>query len=216
MALYNLSEVQNFGFNETEIQKVEERLNITLPKSLKQYYLTLGKNKAINETFNRLLPPDQIDFTDNKYLVFYEENQAVVIWGIQEKDLSSDNPKVYASYDNERAEWILDSDTTENFLLSMAYWNGVLGGLKYTANVSKELSQEVINKVEQNWKEQKDITQQMLRFFTNDNLEILVLTTDHGQGINGLYIGSNDKERYEGIIKKLDIKWDYRSDQDGK
>jgi hypothetical protein len=212
--LYNISNNESYGFNELEIEKAEKRLNIILPKSLRQYYLSLGKNKAINETFNHLLLPDQIDFTDDKYLIFYEENQAVVLWGIYEKDFSSNNPKIYGSYDNERSEWFLDSENTEDFLLSMAYWNGVLGGLKYTANVSEDLDQEIINKIEQNWKEQKNITQQMLRFFTNDNLEILVFTTDHDKSINGLYIGSNDKEKYEDIIKKLDIEWDYRSDQD--
>jgi hypothetical protein len=47
--LYSLSKDENHGYNEDIIIELEKRLNIKLPKTLKDYYLQLGKNWDINE-----------------------------------------------------------------------------------------------------------------------------------------------------------------------
>ncbi|MBD2768092.1 hypothetical protein IC235_09340 [Hymenobacter sp. BT664] len=77
--LYHLSDDENFGFSKADIAEVEKRLNIELlPQELRSYYLTLGKNKNINYSHNRLLKPDStIGFSNHWYLIFYKENQAV-------------------------------------------------------------------------------------------------------------------------------------------
>ena len=217
--LYGLDETKNYGFSETEILELEKKEGLTLPKILREYYLTLGKNKEINFSFNRLLKPkNQAGFSNDKHFVFYEENQSVVFWGIKEQDLQLENPCVYGNYDavNLTQEWFVDSLSTENFLLSMAFWNGVLGGLKFNANTEAEndLTEIVINQVEENWTEIKGITNQQLRFFTNDFTDIIVFTTDLNSKINGLFIGSNDKKKYKNIINTLKIEWDYRTDRD--
>ncbi len=217
--LYGLDETRNYGFSETEILDLEKRLNFVFPKVLREYYLTLGKNQKLNDTFNRLLKPkSEIDFSTDRHLVFYEENQAVVYWAIKEQDLYLDNPCVYGNYDavNLTQEWFVDSLTTENFLLSMAFWNGVLGGLKFNANTEakNDLIETVINQVEKNWTELKGITNQQLRFFTSDFSDIITFTTDLNSKINGIFIGSNDKKKYENIINTLKIEWDYRTDRD--
>lgn len=98
----------------------------------------------------------------------------------------------------------------------MAFWNGVLGGLKFNASTEAEnnLTEIVINQVEENWKEIKGITNQQLRFFTSDFSDIIAFTTDLKSKINGIYIGSNDNKKYKKIIETLKIEWDYRSDRD--
>ena len=217
--LYGLDQTENFGFSETEIWDLEKRLNFKFPKVLREYYLVLGKNKNINNTFNRLLKPNsEIDFSTDRFLVFYEENQSIIYWAIKEQDLQLDSPCVYGNYDavNLTQEWFVDSSTTENFLLSMAFWNGVLGGLKFNANTSDAnyLTEITIKIVETNWMELKGITNQQLRFFTSDFTDIIVFTTDLKSTINGLYIGSNNRKKYKNIIDKLKIEWDYRVDRD--
>lgn len=217
--LYKLDEKKNYGFSETEILALEKKEGLTLPKILRNYYLTLGKNKAINFSFNRLLKPtNQAGFSNDKHFVFYEENQSVVFWGIKEQDLQLENPCVYGNYDaiNLTEEWFIDSPTIESFLLSMAFWNGVLGGLKFSANTASEndLTETVLNLVEENWTEIKGITNQQLRFFTGDFSEIIAFTTDLNSKINGLFMGSNDKKKYKNIINTLNIEWDYRTDRD--
>jgi hypothetical protein len=97
--LYSLSEKQNYGFSDIEIAELEARLNVQLPEKLKDYYLTLGKNEEINYVHNRLLKPDhEIGFSEDRYLVFYEENQVVAYWGIKEADLKLPDPPVWGNY----------------------------------------------------------------------------------------------------------------------
>jgi hypothetical protein len=68
--------------------------------------------------------------------------------------------------------------------------------------------------IEKNWQEIDKITNQDLRFFTNDYTEMIALTNDAKQQLNGLFIGSNNKKTYLNIINQLPIAWDYRSDED--
>ncbi|PSL49914.1 SMI1/KNR4 family protein SUKH-1 [Chitinophaga niastensis] len=214
--LYNLSEDANLGYSEAEIAALENRLQIRLPAALRHYYLSLGKNKAVNDTFNRLTSLAEVGFSEDEHLVFYEENQAVVLWGIAKEDLSADNPAVYGTYDSQRSEWFVDSYTTEHFLLSMAWWNGALGGLTYTAftDLEEDLTPAVIQLVTKNWQEQQGISNQLLRFFTNDYLDIIVLTTAEDGAVNGLYVGTNDEGKYKAVMSTLHLEWCYRVDRD--
>jgi hypothetical protein len=215
--LYSLQESKNYGFIEDEITDMEKNHKTKLPKILREYYLKLGKNENINYSFNRLLKPEEIRFTeDSNYFVFYEENQEAVRWAIKKNDMEKENPKVYGNYDPDSLmqDWFTDSETMDGFLLSMAYWNGVLGGLNYSANYSNETAVEndIIKIIENNWNEIKGITNQQLRFFTDKNIEIIVLTTDFENSVNGIYVGTNNEEEYKNILEKINIKWDYRDE----
>jgi hypothetical protein len=215
--LYALSETASFGFAETEIIALEKRLNIILPSALREYYLILGKNQQVNDSFNRLLKPTgEIDFSADRHLIFYEENQCVVYWGIKELDLLQQNPPVYGNYDpiNLTENWFADSSTTEDFLLSMAFWNGVLGGLNFNANTTSliDLTPFTIDRIAANFIELEGLTNQHLRYFTNNFSAVIALTTNEAAEINGLYIGSSDRTAYDAIIDLLNINWNYRSD----
>jgi hypothetical protein len=219
--LYNLPQNNTYGISENEIILMENNLKIKLPKILREYYLTLGNNKNINNSFNRLFEPKEISFTeDGNYLVFYEENQGVVYWAINKNDMENENPRVYGNYDPDdlTQDWFIDSETTDNFLLSMAYWNGVLEGLNFSANYSNDsgIESNIIKNIEDNFSEIKGITNQQLRFFTDRNIEIIVLTFDTKYNYNGIYIGTNDEEAYKNIVEKINIEWDYRSDKDNE
>jgi hypothetical protein len=199
--LYGLDDKKDFGFSERDILDCEKRLNFKFPKTLREYYLKLGKNQKVNNSFNQLLKPkNEIDFSIDKNLVFYEENQAVVYWSIREQDLRLENPSVYRKYDitNITETWILDSPTMEDFLLTMAIWNGVLGGFKFNANTLSpdQLKESIIRQVENKWTELKGITNQELRLFSNDFSDVLAFTTDKNSKVNGLFVGTNDKVGY--------------------
>src|SRR5690554_1676698 len=148
--LYKLSE-EIFGFTETEIGVLEKRLNITLPIALKKYYLTLGKHEAINYSYNRLLEPEnEINFSNDRYLIIFEENQAVVSWGIKEEDLKLDNPPVWGNLGTEeKPYWYLETNTTDDFFLLMSVYNGVFGGLKYNANYFGEVGENIVKLIEE-------------------------------------------------------------------
>lgn len=214
--LYNLPEDVNHGYDEAEIALLERRLQVQLPASLRQYYLSVGKNKMVNDSFNRLTSLGEIGFSEDDHLVFYEENQAVVLWGIAKADLPAPNPPVYGTYDSARQEWFMDADTTEHFLLSMAWWNGALGGLTHTAftDLEEDLTPERIAAVTANWQEQPGVSNQLLRFFTNDFEDILVFSTEQNGQVNGVYAGTNRQEKYKAMLHTLQMEWCYRSDRD--
>ncbi len=201
------------GYSEQELLLAEQRLAVSLPEVLRDYYLSLGKNAIVNENHNRLLSPRDLYITPSGYLFFYEENQAVAVWGIARDHLQEANPAVYGSYDTDREEWWADSDSLEHFLLSMAYWNAALGGLKHMA-MAEQPPDDITATIERHWIEHKGITNQYLHFFTSDHSDILALTTDSEGKVNGLYVASADPLKYEQIVDRLPISWDYRSDRD--
>ena len=91
------------GLPEAEITAAEQRLGIRFPAMLREYLRTLGGNEAVNQSFNRLLPLEKIDF-DGDYLVLMEENQGVFLCGIARADLAQDNPPVHIGFYTDETE----------------------------------------------------------------------------------------------------------------
>jgi hypothetical protein len=100
--LYGLSADIRHGYTERELSLAEQKLHCEFPVTLRQYYVQLGRNDAINTAYNRLLAPSEVYYTESKHLVFYEENQAVVVWGFPYQSPGAPNPGIWGSYDEER------------------------------------------------------------------------------------------------------------------
>ena len=214
--LYNLPDKVNFGFPETEIISLEKRLNIILPAELRSYYLTFGKNETLNYSHNRLLKPDkEVGFSDDRYLIFYEENQAVVFWGIKEKDLILPNPPVWANNGTEEnPDWHIEMNTTDNFILLMSVYNGTLGGLKYNANCCEEIDSKTVGFIENNWSVVKEISGNTQKVYTDNFHEVINLSFDKHNNCTGIFTGTSSKERFDKILDRLEIDWSYTSYED--
>jgi hypothetical protein len=213
--LYNIPENENHGFPESDIVALEKQLNIVLPAKLREYYLTLGKHEAINNSYNRLLQPAQIELSD-EYLIFYEENQGVVNWGIKKEDLLQPDPPVYGGYTDDKGHlnWYLELPATETSLLMLAVYNGVLGGLKYNGNFLEGVKPEVVSFIKENWQEHPDISSNVQRIFTRDYEEMISLSIDSEKNCSGIFIGTNDEKRFNNMIDTLDVDWFYLSTED--
>ncbi|WPQ61175.1 hypothetical protein SIO70_22710 [Chitinophaga sancti] len=207
--LYGIATQEGFGFEATELVQ-------PLPLILKGYYLTLGKHAAVNYSHNRLLKPDQIVFSQDEYLIFYEENQGVVFWGIKKSDLALPNPPVYGNYsgDEMNPDWHQECATTDGFLLLMAVYNGVLGGLEFNANSFEAVPLETVVYVQENYVELKEISHATQRVFTIDYEEMVSLSFDKEGNCTGTFIGTNDGERFDKMLDQLDIEWSYISLED--
>ena len=130
------------GLPEAEITATEQRLGIRFPAMLREYLLTLGGSEAVNQSFNRLLPLEKIDF-DGDYLVLMEENQSVFLCGIAKADLAQDNPPIHIGFytdETESYKWQPHLPDTRTLLLELAYTNAAMGGLHYCANIMDEES----------------------------------------------------------------------------
>ncbi|WP_103070122.1 hypothetical protein [Aquimarina sediminis] len=215
--LYNVTEIEHeFGYQMDELIEVETQLKVNIPKILKEYYLTLGKNECINKSHNRLLEPNkEIRLSDDGYLIFYEENQTVAYWGIKKEDLELENPPVWGNYGtNESPDWHLEAKTTEDFLLLMGVYNGTLGGLKYHANCFGEIASETVKKIQENWKEVKEISWDRQRIYSHNFEEILSLSFDEKSNCTAIFIGTTYKERFDNLLENLTIDWSYTSCED--
>jgi len=214
--LYNLSENENYGFSENEMLNLEKTLNTRLPLKFKEYYLELGKEENLNYSFNRLLKPDdEIEFSDDDYLVFYEENQNVAFWGIKKEDLKEDNPPVYGNYDTiEKSDWEIETQTTESFFLFMAVFSGTLGGLQYNGNYMGEIEPEIVKFVEDNWKLVPEISRENQKVYTDEFYDVVSLSFDQNDKCLAAFIGSSDQERFDKILDGIDIDWSYLSYDD--
>lgn len=214
--LYNLSENENYGFSENQILDLERTLEIKLPSKLKEYYLELGKEENLNYCFNRLLKPEnEIGFSDDDFLVFYEENQNVAFWGIKKEDLSKENPPVYGNYDTiEKSDWEIETQTTENFFLLMAVFSGTLGGLQFNGNHFGKINSEIVKLVEENYTLVPEISREKQKVYTDDFYVVISLSFDQENNCTAAFIGSSNQERFDAILENLDIDWSYLSYDD--
>ena len=214
--LYSLSEDENYGFSEKQILDLEKTLNVKLPSKIKEYYLELGKEENLNYCFNRLLKPEnEIGFSDDDFLVFYEENQNVAFWGIKKEDLSKENPPVYGNYDTiEKSDWEIETQTTENFFLFMAVFSGTLGGLQFNGNHFGEIDSEIVKLVEENYTLVSEISRENQKVYTDDFYVVISLSFDQENNCTGVFIGSSDQERFDAILENIDNDWSYLSYDD--
>jgi hypothetical protein len=214
--LYGIAADENNGFSEGEVAALEEQLGVQLPATLRDYYLSLGQYEALNYAHNTLLQPEEVAFSDDEYLVFYEENQAVAVWGIKKADLAQADPPVYGNYstDENNPDWHQESTGTESFLLLMAVYNGVLGGLRYNGNHLDAVDAAVVAYVEANYEEQADASYGAQKVYTRGYDEVICLSFDQEGQCNGIFIGTNDEGRFDGLLETLDVEWDYLSTDD--
>jgi hypothetical protein len=208
--LYGIGAQEQLGFEAHEIDQ-------PLPEMLKEYYLSLGKQEAINYSYNRLLKPGgEIGFSQDDYLVFYEENQGVVFWGIKRADLHLSNPPVYGNYsgDEMQPDWHLECAATDAFLLLMAVYNGVLGGLAFNANSFETVPRETVEDIQNTYEEIKEISHATQRVFTRDYEAMISLSFDKEGNCTGAFIGTGDADRFDEMLDKLDLEWSYISLED--
>ena len=213
--LYGIPENENFGLEESEIVALEKRLNIELPVTLRKYYLTLGSHEALNYAYNRLLRREKVWVSQDGYLMFYEENQGVVSWGIKKEDFLHPDPPVYGNYSNDEAnpDWHLEFPS-EACLLMLAVYNGVLGGLLFNGNCLDAVKPEVVGYIKDNWQELEDISNSTQRIYTRDYAEVISLSFDENQNCSGIFIGTNQRDRFDNMLDHLDVDWFYLSTED--
>jgi hypothetical protein len=115
------------GYAPRAVKAAEDRLGVGLPGPLRDYYLSVGRH-AINRAHNRLLPPEEVEVSHGR-LVFMEENQRVVFWGVPTRSRAAD-PVVSQNGDLEGGEWWAETRCS-TFLSAMMCWQAVGGGLPH-------------------------------------------------------------------------------------
>jgi hypothetical protein len=111
----------NEGIEEREIEATEARLGIDLPEAMRDYYRITGRCNALNAIHNALIAPDALHF-DGEYLVFMDENQSVVSWGLRRADLAEKDPPVWQRNNTPPQAWFSEEMAFSAFMASMFDW----------------------------------------------------------------------------------------------
>lgn len=136
----------NDGYPLASVETAETRLGLTLPRPLRDYYLSIGRHQ-INQVHNRLLPPEKLRKARER-LVFMEENQWVVYWGIDSKTDTTD-PVVFQSVDPDEGNWAVEGPCSQ-FLPAMLCWQAVNGGMPHLAYAFRDRN-EVADGIAKDW-----------------------------------------------------------------
>jgi hypothetical protein len=102
------------------IQRTERRLGLELPRSLRVYYLAAGAARDLNDVHNHLFALKELR-RDDSYLVFMDENQSVVSWGVRIDD-RHDDPIVWQRNNTPPMRWYSERKRFTAFLRSMFNW----------------------------------------------------------------------------------------------
>ncbi len=111
-----------FGDEEISAPQVHDRL----PAALREYYRVAGHLDTLNRAHNILLDPAELVIEDG-YLIFMEENQSVVSWGIPASALGETDPMVWQRVNSSPVEWYSEELVFSEFLIRMFDWQAGLG-----------------------------------------------------------------------------------------
>lgn len=133
------------GIAQSELDLAEARLGIRIPDRLRDYYLLVSNNKPIfhrgtiavylANTPEEQLPHGSELSVIHDHLFFCRGDYGGNKWGIPLADLDQPDPPVNVVVDPDADpwQWIPFQDTLSGFLLSLFYYLGTHGGLRYGA-----------------------------------------------------------------------------------
>jgi hypothetical protein len=98
-----------------------------MPGALRDYFRLAGEARE-NREHNRLLPPEELVVEDG-CLVFMEENQSVVDWGIPVAQAGKADPEVWQRVNGDAPEWHSEDMRFSEFILKNLAWQRGVEGL---------------------------------------------------------------------------------------
>jgi hypothetical protein len=116
------------GTPEQRIRAAEEALRIGLPAAMREYYLAAGEADRLNRAHNILFRPEDLRFEQN-YLIFMEENQGVVHWGIAMSELAHPDPTVWQRVNSDSLEWYSEEMDFSTFITKNLSWQAGIRAL---------------------------------------------------------------------------------------
>jgi hypothetical protein len=114
------------GVEVDRLSHAERRLGHPLPAVLHALYGTVGALEELCLVHNRLLSPDELVLAED-HLIFMEENQGVVSWGVRAADLQRADPEAWQRNNARPIAWFSEEKTVSNLFASMLAWYAEIG-----------------------------------------------------------------------------------------
>jgi len=169
----------------------------SVPKALMDYYVQFGKHKTLNNAQDFLIKPAMFEeYADSNYLIFYSENQGVVVWGVKKEDAGKEDPPVYENYYED--EWHLTEGTVSAFLISMAHLQAVMG-MEFSSEEYIEISQKQAERIAKRFasKEADSGLYTGVKFYGDHDDTVIVVMNNNDNFI--LMYSSSDEEHFDEV-----------------
>jgi hypothetical protein len=179
------------GQPEAIISVAEARLGLRLPAVLREYYLLAGRLDRFNRAYNQFLRPEEWSVDGGK-LVFLEENQCVVFWGVEVGTVPEDDPPVYQAENvrGQPTEWYLEHKRCSEFLIVMLHLQAVWAGYDFLGGSS--ITSEALTKFLIGWTSAGSVNE-LLAFNREGAAACVLESKDSSQ----LYAGGRTERDFE-------------------
>ncbi len=101
-------------------ESVEARLTdrgLQIPAALFDYYSLVGYH-WVNKQQNRLRPIEELDWYED-WLIFMDDEQGLVSWGLLKQDLRNPDPAVWQGILGEEIDWLQEDLPLSKFLIAL-------------------------------------------------------------------------------------------------
>jgi hypothetical protein len=188
------------GESEISISEGESRLGLRLPAVLRDYYRLAGRFDRFNRAHNRLLRPEEWSVDGGK-LVFLDENQRVVVWGVKASRSPADDPPVYQGtiIRQQPTEWYREHKRCSEFLLVMLHLQAVWGGYKFLGG--SDIASEPLEKFLTRWTPVGRVNEMLA--LCREGAAACVFK-GKGEGSSQLYVGGRTERDFDVIVTELE------------
>jgi hypothetical protein len=185
------------GVPETSVADAEDRLGLRLPAVLRSYYLLAGRFDQFNQAHNRLLGPEDWSVDGGK-LVFLDENQCVVSWGVEAVESPDDDPPVYQGPNvrGQPTEWYPEHETCSEFLIVTLHLQAVWGGCEFIGG--SDITPEALERFLVGWSPAGCVNE-LLAFGREGGAACVI----GGDVTSQLYFGGRTERDFEAIEAEL-------------
>jgi hypothetical protein len=115
------------GEPEKSIRREESRLGIAIPAALRTFYRVAGRATDFNAVCDRFRPPSEWTL-DGNHLIFAEEQQVVVLYGVRIDKPELTDPPVLMATRSSSLLWYKVSASVSEFASVYMLWNATFGG----------------------------------------------------------------------------------------
>lgn len=196
------------GCAESRLAAAEKRLGMLLPQALREYYLVAGREQRFNRIHDRLLAPNEWS-VDGGHLVFMEENQAVVLWGVPASTQPATDPPVSQGANGDPVEWYPEHENCSVFLAVMIHWHGAYGAAMQYADTAT-VDAELVGRLDEDWNFVGEVNE--MRAYNRPGQAVCFLKWDDpiqrtkGGSLWRIFVGAKTKEVLEEAASSLDAK----------
>ncbi|WP_252225276.1 SMI1/KNR4 family protein [Clostridium sp. ZBS2] len=191
----------NKGATIKQIQICEDRLGLSLPVPLKEFYEIFGNDKGILNSYHFFLPLDDLQIIDEG-IVFYELIDKYRKYGILIKDINKDDPIVRLQQEND-STWYIEAKNLSEYILNNVFWQGInLMRVKAKIKIDEENLEKNIKNILYRVSEERKLSRGTKYSYYDKEENVMAIYLHYEQL---LILGSNDKSKLEEVENKMKV-----------